>query len=76
MAVIAQNHYPCWQAKVDGFSVPIFRANHSFQAIEIPPGAHQVEVTYVDSEFHTGKWISLSAAFALIGCFITPNFKK
>lgn len=76
MAVIAQNHYPCWHAKVDGISVPIFRANHSFQAVEIPPGAHHVEISYIDQEFRTGKWISLTAALSLIGCFISPNFKK
>ncbi len=64
IAVVAQSFYPSWRAKVDLKSVPIWPANHAFQAIEVPPGKHRVTLTYHDSAWIAGAWISgLSALF-------------
>jgi hypothetical protein len=65
MLVIAQASYHCWQATVDGASVPLWRANHAFQALEIPPGRHEVRIKYVDRAFQAGAIISI---IALITC--------
>ncbi len=58
MLVIAQNHYPSWKAFIDGSEVPLLRANHSFQALELPPGSHHVEVRYRDEPFMAGLKVS------------------
>jgi hypothetical protein len=65
MLVVAQAGYHCWQASVDGASVPLWRANYAFQALEVPPGRHEVRITYVDRLFQTGAIISI---MALIAC--------
>jgi hypothetical protein len=41
-----QNHYPHWQATVDGKKATIERSNYTFMAVQIPPGKHQVRWEY------------------------------
>jgi hypothetical protein len=65
LVVICQSHYPGWRAEVSGQPVPLLRANHAFQAIEVPAGRHQVRVFYSDRQFLAGAWISMAT---LVGC--------
>ena len=64
--VIAQAHYHPWRALVDEAPAPIRRANVAFQAVELPPGRHTVELTYRDDAFRLGCAVSL-AGLALVG---------
>lgn len=66
MLVVAQAWYHCWQASVDGAVVPLYRANFGFQALEIPPGQHEVRIKYVDRTFQAGSFISLAALVACL----------
>jgi hypothetical protein len=71
LVVVAQTHYPAWKAYVDGQRVPLLRANHAFQAIEIPAGEHTIRLAYEDSEFRIGLLVSsltLMAWLALLWC--------
>jgi hypothetical protein len=61
MLVVAQAYYHCWRASVDGAPVPLWRANYAFQALEVPPGRHQVRLVYVDRAFQAGAVISILA---------------
>jgi hypothetical protein len=54
LLVIAQAFYHPWQATVDGGRVPLWRANHAFQALAIPAGRHRVQLLYVDWSFRLG----------------------
>lgn len=65
--VIAQAYYHCWKPTVDGKPAELLRANYAYQAVEVPPGRHQVRLVYQDRLFHLGMAISLAA---LIGCVI------
>ena len=65
MLVVAQAFYHRWKAKVDGKSTMLWRANHSFQAVEVPSGLHRVELLYEDEAFRYGALIS---AATLLGC--------
>ena len=65
LVVIAQNHSKHWQAKVDGVPMRIWRANHGFQALDLPAGRHQVSVEYQDGGFRLGAWITVLTA---LGC--------
>ncbi|MBI4522117.1 MAG: YfhO family protein [Gemmatimonadetes bacterium] len=46
LLVLAENWFPAWRATVDGESVPVLRANHTFRAVPLSPGTHTVELTY------------------------------
>lgn len=58
LAVIAQAGYPAWHARVNETERPLHRANHAFQAVELPPGESSVELEYRDRHFHTGCFLS------------------
>ena len=65
MVVVAQAFYHPWQAYVDGKPTPLWRANHGFQALEVPAGRHQIRLVYEDRSFIYGSIISLGC---LLGC--------
>ena len=65
LLVIAQSFYRPWEATVDGRAVPLWRANHAFQALEIPAGRHTVRIVYDDLNFKAGAGLSIAT---LLGC--------
>jgi hypothetical protein len=58
LVVIAQSFYPAWTVSVDGLATRLWRANHAFQALEIPAGRHQIVLKYEDWKFRWGAIIS------------------
>lgn len=64
-----------WQATIDDEPTPIYRSNHVFKAIVLPPGHHRVEFVYDPSSFRTGLLSSLASwcvVFALgASCLVT-----
>lgn len=64
MVVVAQAYYHFWHAYVDGKETPLYRANYAFQALEVPPGKHQVRLVYQDRSFFWGVIISLTSLLA------------
>ena len=63
--VIAQTYYHPWKAFEGGRELPIRRANHAFQAIEVSEGRHLIQLRYVDHAFRLGAALSL-AMLALV----------
>lgn len=59
IVTIAQTYYHHWRATVDGVRIPIWKANYAFQAIEVPSGGHDIQLTYVDTMFRSGIALSL-----------------
>jgi hypothetical protein len=73
MVVVAQAFYHPWHAYVDGARVPLLRANHAFQALEVPAGRHRVELVYEDKMFHAGCLISIAAC---LGCAVASMLRR
>jgi hypothetical protein len=65
IATVAQAWYPAWTATLDGLPAKVWRANHAFQAVEVPAGRHRVVLRYTDRAFRWGGWIS---CIALLSC--------
>jgi hypothetical protein len=65
MVVMAQTYYPAWEVTIDGTPVPAWLANAAFQAVEVPPGPHQIVWQYRDSRFRSGLAVSVAALFVL-----------
>jgi len=58
LVVVAQSFYHNWHASVDGRPAKLWRANHAFQAVEVPPGRHEVTLVYRDRAFQLGVLVS------------------
>jgi hypothetical protein len=58
LVVIAQTYFHWWRAFEGDREIPILRANHSFQALEVPAGHHQLKLVYQDDSFRLGAVIS------------------
>jgi hypothetical protein len=65
LLVLAENHYPGWEATVNGESVPVLRANHTLRAIAVPPGEHQVLFRFHPPDLYLGFWITIVVLVAL-----------
>ena len=64
--VIAQTYYRPWKAFVGERELPLHRANHAFQALEISAGLQQVTLRYVDHAFTLGVCLSLATLSAVL----------
>ncbi len=64
--VFSDNHYPAWQAFVDGAPAKIYRADYTFRAVILPAGRHKVEFKYYSKIFNTGRTISIISALLVI----------
>jgi uncharacterized membrane protein YfhO len=70
MLVIAQSFYHPWRAFVDGKETRLWRANYAFQALELPPGRHQVLLVYRDLAFVWGSVVSVVSLLVVGGLLI------
>jgi Bacterial membrane protein YfhO len=73
LVVVAQTFYHNWRAFVDGKATPILRANHAFQAIQIPQGNHRIRLIYKDRAFEIGAVVSVAA---WLDCLLGGIFLK
>jgi hypothetical protein len=67
LVVVAQTCYHNWRAYVNDRPAPLLRANHAFQAIQVPAGRHHVRLAYEDLAFQFGAAVSICMA---VNCFI------
>jgi hypothetical protein len=56
---LGDTYYPIgWKAFINGKETNIYRANHGFRAIVVPPGKHKVAFRYEPSSYYVGRIIS------------------
>ncbi|GAK51409.1 hypothetical membrane protein [Candidatus Moduliflexus flocculans] len=69
--------YSEWRGEVDGFSVPIQRANLAFSAMFVPAGEHRIRFHYVPISLIAGGIVSFSSLLCLIGVMrIMPRYYR
>ena len=77
MVVIAQSFYHNWHAYIDGKPTRLWRANHAFQALQVPAGRHEVMLRYEDWMFRVGAMVSALTFFVCgIGFFWPKRFSE
>jgi len=75
MVAVSQTYYPAWQARVDGRPVKLWRANHGFQALQVPSGKHHVTLTYQDRALTTGAALSGLGLAICLGLWLRAQVK-
>jgi hypothetical protein len=53
---------PGWQAQLDGSPAPLYRVNHLFKGLALPPGSHRIDFVYDPPDMRIALTTSLSAA--------------
>ena len=66
MLVLSENHYPGWQAEVDGRAVETRRVNYNLRGVELPAGEHTVTFVYRPKSASVGLLVSLLTLAALL----------
>ncbi|MEY2408240.1 MAG: hypothetical protein QOF48_910 [Verrucomicrobiota bacterium] len=64
---VGQTDYPGWTATVNGRPARIWRANHAFQALEVPAGTSRVRLAYRERTFAAGAGFSLAGLLICAG---------
>lgn len=72
---LSDNYYPGWNAYIDNVETKIYRADHSFRAIFVSQGKHNVRFIYHPTSFYLGGFITLVSLFLYI-LLIIKFFKK
>jgi hypothetical protein len=67
LVVVAQTYYHDWRVYVDDQPAPLLRANHAFQAVQVPAGRHSIRLAYEDRAFQFGAAVSICMA---VNCLV------
>jgi hypothetical protein len=73
LLIVTENHFPGWEARVDGKEARILRGDVTFKVIPLTDGRHEVELTYNPTSFYGGVKIALVAALLLLLLVFTPR---
>lgn len=69
--VLGENHYPGWNASVDGRAVETLRVNYNLRGVALPAGGHLVQLSYRPKSLLLGALLSLLTAILLsLWCFL------
>lgn len=69
---VSNPYLPYWKAFLDGREVELLRADYAFQAVALPPGAHEISIEYRSAPYEQARAVSLSALALLVigGSFV------
>ena len=78
--VVSENFYPGWKASVDGKAAKVDRADYVLIGVELPAGATNVDLTFVNAPYEKGKMLTLAslalATLALIAGVFSENRRR
>lgn len=75
--VISQTWYPGWQARLEtGERLPVLRANYAFQAVPLPPGRHEVTLTFWPRWWWAGLVVSLITMVGISAAIFYSGFLR
>jgi hypothetical protein len=61
VVVVAEAVFPGWRARVDGRPAPVLTADGAFLGVPVPPGEHQLTLTYQKPAVAlVGGWITIA----------------
>lgn len=74
--VLSDNWHPDWKVFIDGQKEELYRANHTFRAVYVPAGKHEVVFTYISTYYNVGSVVSKIAFIALIVLVLLIAIRK
>ena len=64
--IVRETFDPGWRAEIDGIAAPVEAYLGTFQAVDVPPGTHQVVLVYDPIEVRIASLVSLAAIFGVV----------
>ena len=74
--VVSENWFPDWHAEVDGQPAVVRRADHALLAVDLPPGAKEVQLRFESASYARGKQISAISLLVALGMIIVPAWRS
>jgi hypothetical protein len=68
--VLTDTWFPGWRARLDGVDTAVWRADHAFRAVALPPGRHEVEFTFRPRRLMAGIAIAGAAALVIVALLL------
>jgi hypothetical protein len=68
--VLTDTWFPGWRARLDGQPTALWRADHAFRAVLVPPGRHEVELAYEPVSLRIGGALSALAGLAVLALLV------
>ena len=65
--VMTDQHYPGWEASVNGAATPILRANFAFRTFRVPAGRSEIVLRYRPKSIPLGFAVSGAAILVCVG---------
>ncbi len=76
LAVFNEQFDTGWRATVDGAPAPILRANLFMRALELPPGEHEIVMSYHSPGLRFGIWLSLISIAGLLALVVVDKRRR
>ena len=71
LLVLSENFHPDWKAFDNGKPIPVLRAFHTFRAVTLQPGQHEVVFKYDPKYYQAGGALTLAGALFLLGTLVS-----
>jgi hypothetical protein len=75
LLVLSQIYYPGWQVKIDDQPAELLQVNVVQQGVVVPPGKHQVELTFWPKSFMMGVIASSIGVFIWVCLILVASIK-
>jgi hypothetical protein len=67
LLVLTENYHPDWRAYDNGKPVPVLQAYHTFRAVALDPGSHEIVFRYDPKYYQAGGALTLGGVLFLVG---------
>jgi hypothetical protein len=76
---VSDNYFPAWKVNVDGVETTLLKADHTFRAVSLAAGKHEVEFHWYWPRYNMSKlvtWLTgIFAVLLLTGCLLFERFR-
>jgi uncharacterized membrane protein YfhO len=75
LAVLGDNWFPGWRAKVDGKEADVERVDYLFRGVRVGAGTHRIELTYRPASWRIG-WIVTLVSIAGLALVLLVGWRR